>query len=196
MKNDSKPGNYFSDIINKYFYRKTAKTNKAPPINKEQVDKLYFPNIDKLILEQIYETALRTISETKDPKIILNALTKWAEAALRYQKLKEPKSLRGKITDSFAKSIRFGLFASNEKEKARGMRNMATDMAAHLRDQKVITKPDEISETISSLNKWREDNQAKYPKGARQGTVIRNLFELCNMSAKQIEPNTPTRARR
>jgi hypothetical protein len=186
MKNDSRPDNYFPEIVNKYFYRKTAKTNKAPPIDEEQVKHLYFPPIDKASLQQTYETSLKTISETHDPQTILNALSVWAETALRYQQLKEPKIFRDKISDSFAKTLRFGLFGGSEKEKARSMRSIATEMVAYLRDQKVLTKPTDISEMISSLYKWRDDNIKKYPKDVKHGTVIRHLFELSHVAALQL----------
>jgi hypothetical protein len=195
MKTDSRPDNYFPEIINKYFYRKTAKTNKAPPIDKAQVEKLYIPNITKVELQQTYGTSLKTITESNDPKIVLNALTKWAETALRYQQLKEPKGLRDKISDTIAKSVRFGLFGDSEKEKARSMRNIATEMVAFLRDQKVLTKPGDIYQMISSLNKWRDDHNEKYPKNVKPGTVIRHLFELSHAAAIQLGANVASRPR-
>ncbi len=195
MKTDSRPDNYFPEIINAYFYRKTAKTNKAPPIDKAQVEKLYLPNITKAELQQTYAASLKTINETSDPKIILTALTVWAETALRYQQLKEPKGLRDKISDTIAKSMRFGLFGNSDKEKARSMRNIATEMVAFLRDQKVLSKPVDIYQMITSLNKWRDDHNEKYPKNVKPGTVIRNLFELSHAAALQLGAQVAARPR-
>lgn len=87
MKDDSKPGKYFSSEVNEHFYRASAKTNKekyGTPIEEKSATILLNP-ATKEILAALSKDVLNQLSDPMQENDILDALDTWRIKAIEFQ---------------------------------------------------------------------------------------------------------------
>jgi hypothetical protein len=82
MKDDSKVLNYFTDLTNKYYYRKEANTNKYPPVDSSAIESFIKTWQEDIV--KVYEKSLAKVDGATSASELNEPLLEWVKIAISY----------------------------------------------------------------------------------------------------------------
>lgn len=175
MKLDSKPGDFFSEDDIPHFYRKSADTNKLPPLD-------ILPSAAELQaqdkLDAAYQGALYQIN-FGDPNDILKVIEAWREKAIAYQ-LSKDIPITGLFSFIKAAGQEVGRTASKGSKAIPRLK--VNDLLMTLES---CIQEHNLTQMYAEIGQIKE----QYPAKAR-GTVINQLAELLYITQQRL-PYSP-----